>query len=107
MRTRRIVILVLAIGDLIARFVLGLPGAFAVLGTVAIIGIPMCLAFMVADAVPWQRDQFIASAVAEKASAFNTEKYIGARAARASPSRFEAALAQVPDVPPTPEESLR
>ncbi|MEI7520644.1 MAG: hypothetical protein WCK40_04785 [Thermoleophilia bacterium] len=64
MRTRRIVILVLAVGDLIARFVLGLPGAFAVLGAVAIIGIPMCLAFMVADAVPWQRDQFIASAVA-------------------------------------------
>jgi hypothetical protein len=64
MRTRRIVLLVLAIGDLVARFVLGLPGAFAVLGTVAIIGIPMCLAFMVADAVPWQRDQFIASAVA-------------------------------------------
>ena len=60
MRTRRIVLLVLAVGDLVARFVLGLPGAFAVLGTVAIIGIPMCLAFM----VPWQRDQFIASAVA-------------------------------------------
>ena len=64
MRTRRIVLLVLAVGDLVAWFVLGLPGAFAVLGTVAIIGIPMCLAFMVADAVPWQRDQFIASAVA-------------------------------------------
>lgn len=64
MRTRRIVLLVLAVGDLVARFVLGLPGAFAVLGTVAIIGIPMCMAFMVADAVPWQRGQFIASAVA-------------------------------------------
>ncbi len=64
MRTRRIVLLVLAVGDLVARFVLGLPGAFAVLGTVAIIGIPMCMAFMVADSVPWQLDQFIASAVA-------------------------------------------
>lgn len=52
-------------------------------------------------------NQFIASAVAEKASAFNTEKYIGARAARASQSRFEVALAKVPDVPPSPEESLR
>ena len=49
MRTRRIVLLVLAVGDLVARFVLGLPGAFAVLGTVAIVGIPMCLAFMVAE----------------------------------------------------------
>ena len=29
-------------------------------------------------------NQFIASAVAEKASAFNTEKYIGERAGRAS-----------------------
>jgi len=52
-------------------------------------------------------NQFIASAVAEKASAFKTENYIGARAARASHSRFEVALAQVPDVPPSPEESLR
>lgn len=64
MRARRIILAVLALADLVARFVLGLPGAFAVLGAVAIVGIPMCLAFMVADAAPWRRDQFIASAVA-------------------------------------------
>lgn len=63
MRTRRIILIVVALADVLARLVLGLPGAFAVLGLVAIVGIPMCLAFMVADAVPWHRDQFIASAV--------------------------------------------
>ena len=52
-------------------------------------------------------NQFIASAVAEKASAFNTEKYIGERAARASKQGFEAALARVPDVAPSPEEVRR
>ena len=63
MRSRRIILAVVALADVLARLVLGLPGAFAVLGLVAIVSIPMCLAFMVADAVPWQRDQFIASAV--------------------------------------------
>jgi hypothetical protein len=52
-------------------------------------------------------NQFIASAVAEKASAFNTEKYIGERAGRASKQGFEAALARVPDVPPSAEEVRR
>ena len=63
MRSRRIILAVVALADVLARLVLGLPGAFAVLGLVAIVSIPMCLAFMVADAVPWQRGQFIASAV--------------------------------------------
>jgi len=62
-RSRRIILAVVALADVVARLVLGLPSAFAVLGIVAIISIPMCLAFMVADAVPWRRDQFIASAV--------------------------------------------
>ncbi len=62
MRTRRIILVVLAIADVLARLVLGLPAAFGVMGAVAIIGVPICLAFMVADAVPWQRDQFVASA---------------------------------------------
>jgi len=62
MRTRRIILAALAVADVMARLVLGLPGAFAVLGAVAIVGIPMCLAFMVADAVPWRREQFVASA---------------------------------------------
>ena len=53
--------MVLAAADLVARLALGLPGAFPVLGIVAIVGLPMCLAFMVADAVPWRRDAFIAS----------------------------------------------
>lgn len=45
-------------------------------------------------------NQFIALAVAEKLSAWNTEDYLKARAARASRERYEAALAQVPDVEP-------
>jgi hypothetical protein len=45
-------------------------------------------------------NQFIALAVAEKLSAWNTEAYLQERAARASRERYEAALAQVPDVEP-------
>ena len=63
MKSRRIILAVVALADVVARLVLGLPSAFAVLGMVAMISIPMCLAFMVADAVPWRRDQFIASTV--------------------------------------------
>jgi len=43
-------------------------------------------------------NQFIASAVAEKVSALATEQYLNERAARGSPDKFRAALAQVPDV---------
>jgi predicted transcriptional regulator len=42
-------------------------------------------------------NQFIASAVAEKVSALATEQYLNERAARGSPDKFRAALAQVPD----------
>lgn len=43
-------------------------------------------------------NQFIASAVAEKVSALTTEKYIQERANRASKTKFETVLANVPDV---------
>ncbi len=43
-------------------------------------------------------NQFIASAVAEKVSALNTETYLQERAERASATKFRAALKAVPDV---------
>ena len=45
-------------------------------------------------------NQLITSAVAEKMSALDTEQLLATRAARGSRSRFLAALAKVPDVPP-------
>lgn len=63
MRSRRIILGVLALAVIVARLALGLPAAFPVLGLVAIVAIPLCLAFMVADAIPWRRDPFVASAV--------------------------------------------
>jgi hypothetical protein len=45
-------------------------------------------------------EQFIASAVAEKMSALMTESYLAERAKRGSRVKYEAALAQVPDVAP-------
>lgn len=45
-------------------------------------------------------NQFIASAVAEKVSALSTERYLNERAERASATKFQAALAAVPNVPP-------
>lgn len=45
-------------------------------------------------------NQFIATAVAEKIAALETESYLQARAARGSRAKFEAALAQIPDAPP-------
>jgi len=45
-------------------------------------------------------NQLISSAVAEKMSALMTEEYLGARAKRASRSKFEAVLAKIPDVEP-------
>lgn len=45
-------------------------------------------------------DQFVSTAVAEKASAWLSEDFIAERASRASREKFDAALAQVPDVPP-------
>jgi hypothetical protein len=45
-------------------------------------------------------NQFVATAVAEKISAMETENYLTERAERASRDKFEAALAQVPDTEP-------
>jgi hypothetical protein len=45
-------------------------------------------------------NQFVATAVAEKISAMETENYLASRAKRASREKFEAALAQVPDREP-------
>lgn len=43
-------------------------------------------------------NQFVATAVAEKMSALMTEDYLRERARRGSRAKYEAALAQVPDV---------
>lgn len=45
-------------------------------------------------------NQFVATAVAEKISAMETEDYLGHRARRASREKFELALAQIPDRDP-------
>jgi len=45
-------------------------------------------------------NQFVATAVAEKISAMETESYLTKRAMRASREKFETALAQVPDREP-------
>jgi hypothetical protein len=51
-------------------------------------------------------NQFVATAVAEKISALDTEDYLAERAARASRVKFEAALAQVPDRKPEEHDQL-
>lgn len=51
-------------------------------------------------------NQFIATAVAEKTSALLTEDYLAARAARGNRDAYLAALEQVPDVEPAPEDRL-
>ena len=45
-------------------------------------------------------NQFVASAVAEKISALETEDYLNEKAKRASRKKFEAALSTVPDREP-------
>jgi hypothetical protein len=45
-------------------------------------------------------NQFISSAVGEKMAALMTAEYLADRARRGSREKFEAALAQVPDVEP-------
>jgi hypothetical protein len=47
-------------------------------------------------------NQFIATAVAEKAAALLTVKYLEDRARRASPRLFDRILSRVPDVEPLP-----
>lgn len=51
-------------------------------------------------------NQMIASAVAEKMAALDTEELLGARAARGSRPRFLAALSRVPDVAPETGDEL-
>lgn len=51
-------------------------------------------------------NQLITLALAEKLSAWMTEDYLQARAAKASRSDFEQLLAKVPDVPALPEDSI-
>ena len=51
-------------------------------------------------------DQFIATAVAEKMAALMTESYLAERAQRGSRAKYEAALAQVPDVEPEEYDKL-
>ncbi len=51
-------------------------------------------------------DQFVATAIAEKMSALLTEEYLEARAQRGSREKYEAALAQVPDVDPEEYDRL-
>jgi len=45
-------------------------------------------------------NQFIASAVSEKISAFATKDYLELRAKRANPKKYEKALSMIPDVEP-------
>jgi predicted transcriptional regulator len=45
-------------------------------------------------------DQFVSAAVAEKVSGWLTEDDLDQRAKRASRKKYNAALAQVPNVPP-------
>lgn len=51
-------------------------------------------------------NQFLASAAAEKLAAITTESFLADRAARASRSSFESALAAVPDSPPDEGDNL-
>lgn len=51
-------------------------------------------------------EQFITMAVAEKMAALMTEGYLAERAKRGSREKYEAALAQVPDVEPEEYDKL-
>jgi hypothetical protein len=51
-------------------------------------------------------NQFVASAVAEKLSALDAERYLGERAARGRKVNIGRILAKVPDVPPPQDDQL-
>lgn len=51
-------------------------------------------------------NQFIASAVTEKISAYATVNYLERRAKRANITKFEKALSQIPDVEPEEYDKL-
>ena len=49
-------------------------------------------------------DQFVSTSVAEKLAALMTEDYLAERAQRSSREKYLAALAEVPDVEPEPDD---
>ena len=51
-------------------------------------------------------NQFIATAVAEKAAALLTVEYLEARGRRGSRAQFDRILTRVPNVPPSPGDEL-
>ena len=51
-------------------------------------------------------NQLISTAVAEKLSAIDTERYLTERASQASRSKFRRVLAKVPRVSPDPGDEL-
>ncbi len=51
-------------------------------------------------------NQFVATAVAEKISALDTETYLSTRAKRASRNKFEKAMSMVPDVDPDEHDRI-
>ena len=51
-------------------------------------------------------DQFVSSAIAEKASAWTTVEYLKERAKRGSRKKFLQALSKVPKVEPEEEEKI-
>jgi predicted transcriptional regulator len=51
-------------------------------------------------------NQFIATAVAEKAAALLTVEYLAERGRRADPQLVDRILSRVPDVPPDPGDEL-
>lgn len=51
-------------------------------------------------------DQFIASAIAEKAATIDKEGYLAARAIRADAAKFADALSRIPDTEPEAYDKL-
>jgi hypothetical protein len=52
-------------------------------------------------------DQFVSSAIAEKASAWTTVEYLRERAIRGSHSKFLRALSKVPKVEPNENDKIK
>ena len=52
-------------------------------------------------------NQFIASAVTEKITAFETEEYLSRRAEHGDKEKFLAVLSKVPGAQPDPEDEFR
>lgn len=52
-------------------------------------------------------DQFVSSAIAEKASAWSTVEYLQERAKRGSREKFLKALSKVPKIEPAEEDRIK